>query len=589
VLVVGGGGPHVLDTRLDAEIYHPATDTWTTATSMKQARSGHSAVLLPDGRVLIVAGALTSTSVGKAEIYDPNANSWAGGGELIIERKGQTASLLSDGRVIVVGGLDFNDNAIALSETFSERQRQPVLGTWGNVAPMLANRMSAQATKLLDGRILVTGGSDWEQPGAEVYDPTANSWTGTAQMGELRYQHAATLLSDGRVLVTGGRVLRTDHGIFTDTTASAEIFDPETGLWTPAGSMLRPRFGHAAFLLGNGLVLIAGGDRTSTATELFSPSDNLFNAGPPTVHTYSYPLSVPLHDGRFMLIERTAEIYDPANGQWHDVPSPRIARGVAAAVVLADGNVLVSGTADPSGVYSGMYSPAKSAELYDVALGKWYELENLNPPRGMHSAVLLKDGRALIVGGWSALAPPILESDLFDPASGTWLRGADTSRTRFGATATLLDDGRVLLAGEGSSEIYQPAEAATPTVTGTATPTETPTNTATATLTPTATATPTATSTSTPTRTATHTPPTSRSATHTPTADSRTAVPTATATRVTTVLGTTSSPPVSGARSLPGTGTGDSTRHRQVLIASLAVVVCLASAAAAAWDWRRRR
>src|SRR5919202_3477224 len=110
ILVVGGRGGNAqggaaLNT---VELYNPATDTWTGAAPLATPRSNHTATLLPDGRVLVVGGAETRsgllTPVPSAEIYDPAANSWTAVGPLGTARSGHTATLLSDGRVIVAGG-----------------------------------------------------------------------------------------------------------------------------------------------------------------------------------------------------------------------------------------------------------------------------------------------------------------------------------------------------------------------------------------------------------------------------------------------------------------------------------------------------
>jgi len=51
-----------------------------------------------------------------------------------------------------------------------------------------------------------------------------------------RRGHAATLLSSGKVLVAGGTADTRDVDL-----ASAELYDPATGRWSPTGSMSVPR------------------------------------------------------------------------------------------------------------------------------------------------------------------------------------------------------------------------------------------------------------------------------------------------------------------------------------------------------------
>ena len=54
-------------------------------------------------------------------------------------------------------------------------------------------------------RVLVTGGGSTQNlSSAELYDPATNGWTPAGNMAEVRYLHTATALPDGRVLLAGG-------------------------------------------------------------------------------------------------------------------------------------------------------------------------------------------------------------------------------------------------------------------------------------------------------------------------------------------------------------------------------------------------
>ena len=109
--------------------------------------------------------------------------------------------------------------------------------------------------------------------------------------------HTATLLKDGRVLVVGGR------GRLT----SAEIWDPETGRWTPGGNTVEPRSEHTATLLPDGTVLVAGGPGKIDLVEIYDPETGSWTQGPRMVlGRYSHTATA-LQDGRVVIAGGTGK------------------------------------------------------------------------------------------------------------------------------------------------------------------------------------------------------------------------------------------------------------------------------------------
>jgi hypothetical protein len=242
---------------------------------------------------------------------------------------------------------------------------------------------------------------------------TGSCWTPTGSTSAYRMRHQAVLLPNGKVLAVGGYQ---SGGI---PLASAEVYDPASGIWSPTGSMAVARHGHTAVLLPNGKVLVSGG------------------ASP-----YA-PLA-------------SAELYDPASGTWSPTGSMAVPRYGSPAVLLPNGKVLVSG-----GTNGYLGSTLASVELYDPASGTWSPTGSMAEPRGAHTLTVLPNGKVLSAGdGALGVANRV---DLYDPVSGTWSSGSPMSRTRQDHTTTLLPDGKVLVTGgidhviHNDAEVYDPA------------------------------------------------------------------------------------------------------------------------------------
>ncbi|HYS01567.1 MAG TPA: kelch repeat-containing protein, partial [Candidatus Eisenbacteria bacterium] len=133
------------------------------------------------------------------------------------------------------------------------------LGGWLPAATLTTGRAQHTATLLRTGKVLVTGGVDGRglaSATVELFDPIVNHWTEGPEMSVPRTQHTATMLEDGRVLVVGGFRQKDPLG---ETLSSAELYDPATNRWAPAGSMAFRRARHSAVLLRDGRVLVLGG------------------------------------------------------------------------------------------------------------------------------------------------------------------------------------------------------------------------------------------------------------------------------------------------------------------------------------------
>jgi hypothetical protein len=251
---------------------------------------------------------------------------------------------------------------------------------------------------------------------------TATEFTVVAKMPTARYGSTASLLPSGQVFIAGGS---NDY----DFADPAELYDPVAG--TLSGAGLVGRWGHTATVLANGDVLLAGGDTLSNAT--FGTSN-------------------------------TADLRKAGSGAIQPTGSMNSPRSYHSATLLQDGRVLLAGGATTNS--GSTYKPMQTAEVYDPATGKFASAGDMATPRWAHFAVLLPNGRVLIVGGRAAGA------ELYDPATNTFLPAPGVSANRCYTIATLLSDGRVLVAGgsDCSNAILDTAEIYDPS-TGQSTPT----------------------------------------------------------------------------------------------------------------------
>ena len=223
ILVAGGiGGPDLTGqssvNQATAHVYDPVSATWAAVPDMSFYRYGHTAVELPTGKVL-VAGGEGSAVVGgcgsscaelldSAELYDPATNTWTVLPDMDAPHAFATATLLDTGKVLVVGGDTgrfppfFNDAPTRSAELFD-----PATNTWSLATSMGTARSEHVAGLLPDGRVLVAGGFDSGVGGvktAELYDPISNNWSAAADMSTTRWFASAIVLDDGSALVAGG-------------------------------------------------------------------------------------------------------------------------------------------------------------------------------------------------------------------------------------------------------------------------------------------------------------------------------------------------------------------------------------------------
>jgi hypothetical protein len=347
--------------------------------------------------------------------------------------------------------------------------------TFTSTGDMSTPRFGHTATLLTNGKVLIAGGSGpysfIPPPGplqipllasAELYDPSTGTFTATGSMATSRSDHTATLLPNGKVLIAGGASEESPDGYLLPT-ASAELYDPSSGTFTPTGRMTAPRLGHNATLLADGRVLIAGGYLNFGGYLFFPPEAELYD---PSTGRFTdignletgdhWPSTTLLADGRVLIVGSSAHLYDPAAGRLSD-PIYDNYLGMYVnqnGTLLMNGKVLFAGYDDDEGDF---WSP----ELFDPSAGIFTTTGNMSARRGGHTATLLPDGTVLIAArGWLVSGnteyfySTANSAELYDPVTGTFRNTGNMATDRDGPTATLLNDGGVLIAG--GVQIVQP-------------------------------------------------------------------------------------------------------------------------------------
>src|SRR4029077_19454885 len=206
---------------------------------------------------------------------------------------------------------DRSHPASSTAVTIEPSRTEEPAGVGGRIVPvatMAFPRAVQSSTRLDEGTVLAAGGCS--DPGcelgslggttAELFDPETGAFTRTGDLGAFRDDHAAVLLPDGRVLLAGGWGI----GGVLDTT---ELYRAASGRFSPGPPMTSPRAGFTAVTLADGRVLLAGG----------------FLDNEPTT--------------------AAADLFDPANGSITRTGSMHAPRGAYAAARLADGRVLIAG------------------------------------------------------------------------------------------------------------------------------------------------------------------------------------------------------------------------------------------------------
>lgn len=263
-VLVTGGNDDLNNTLTSCEIYNPSTNSFSATGSMSQKRYFHSIVKLADGRVMVLGGstavdatgtpiqaalAIVNSATDNCEIYNPATGTWSNAAAMPWKRTGLSAALLPNGKVLACMGAGsflgfplFATNAALYT---------PGTNSWQTIgAATGTGRALCTTTTLADGKIMVSGGANGNLStltinalaDVSIYNPTTNAWqAGVPNLLSARAGHCGTLLPNGTVAITGGA-----SGNVLNPTVIKDV-DQWNGLgWTNIGSMNHERAFHYA-------------------------------------------------------------------------------------------------------------------------------------------------------------------------------------------------------------------------------------------------------------------------------------------------------------------------------------------------------
>ena len=257
----------------------PAKKGLMSISPLHEKRAAHSAILLPNGKVLIIAGFRKGPDKhsqlysATTEIFDPSTYHFTYSGSLHIARCGQTATLLAGGGEVLITGGNNDQSHLASAELYTV-----ATGQWTRLPDMQAGREGHQAVLLNNGKVLILGGTDNARTAVELYNPATHRFE---KGGEAPFDCNGSVvpLPDGRILIAGGIQDR-------QLSRMAMTYDPKTNRFTRVGDMTIVRYKTASAILPDGrAILIGGSDNRDwngkySSTELFDPKTNQFSRGP---------------------------------------------------------------------------------------------------------------------------------------------------------------------------------------------------------------------------------------------------------------------------------------------------------------------
>lgn len=295
----------------------------------------------------------------------------------------------------------------------------------------------------LSGLLGCSGGKSDPPPSTPPTPPSVVTVKAGPNLLHSRMAHSAILLADGRVGIVGG------SDPYGKLIPEFEIYDPQTGQFTEAGSLAVPRVKPALLLMEDGRVLVIGGTHGNTDSKDLEMWDPLHRSSTwvgaiQTAQGWGVS-ATRLPDGKILVIGggyQDPDLLDPATWTSKVLPFQASNKGAGATIgQLPSGDVVLAGGTNGLVAFADRW-------VYRWLTGTFEPLEPLAAPRSEPESILLKDGRWLVIGGGGGFGQPGVGSiEIYADPAGTRQGVTPGATGGVAATATLLPDGRVLLNG----------------------------------------------------------------------------------------------------------------------------------------------
>jgi len=280
IYAIGGqNGEGVLNI---TEEYDPITNDWTTKTSMPTARSDFGIAVYQD-KIYVIGGTIgsgiawgESLLTGATEVYDPATDTWTTKTSMPTPRQGLEANVVSD-KIYLIGGVRYVGGLLHLE--FDENEvYDPATDSWTTKAP-LPTAVWGYSSAVVDNKIYLIGGGNKTSDGTfpvtlnQIYNPATNTWN-FGQSVPTGLWHADAGATTGvfapkRIYVLGGAYYSVTYNL-------TQTYDPEANTWTTGTPIPTPRYGLGVAVIDDELYAIGGKterDNYSAINEKYTPID----------------------------------------------------------------------------------------------------------------------------------------------------------------------------------------------------------------------------------------------------------------------------------------------------------------------------